>query len=277
MADEKNIIKINPSKSSTLEFEVTVSGVDNILPKVRFVIKKVQDGVDWCVECKKLDNNKWEAKFPSFSTKSSSTQFNIEVIVDEYFFIPAEGTINFITAPDVSFAKQPAKPTVSTSFVVKQDNDPIPKKTKIKEASGGGEVTGQYAPTNSLLVPEEDPSYTYSRAKTAQAEVYDQYIDRDKVFRDDIENDDRDFFGDMTPGQGYQYPQPDNKKEFDARDIAGNIIKQTIGNNIKTNSKPGSLFKRDHNGNIHIPGLENVQQKQSMLDKESKIRAILNK
>ena len=148
MADE-NVIKLNPNKSSTLEFDVTVSGLDGAPPIVRFVIHEMLDGVDWTVKCSKVEKNRWKASFPAFKNMElDRNTFSVEVIVDEYFFKPAEGEIVFINTPDVSFDKPKSnRPSVSASFTVKQDEEvEKPKKTKktVKEAMGGGEVTGQF-------------------------------------------------------------------------------------------------------------------------------------
>ena len=99
MATENNTIRINPGKASTLEFDVTISGLDKISPIVRFVIHKANNNIDWVVNCKKLEGSKWQASFPAFENfKLSSCNFSVEVIVDEYFFNPAKGEIEFINA-----------------------------------------------------------------------------------------------------------------------------------------------------------------------------------
>lgn len=117
-------IKINPNKPSVLEFEVLVSGVE-ITPQVKFILRHAKYGMDWSIDCTSLGNNKWEASFPVLdSITTESCLFQVVVILDEYYFIPAEAEIHFLRNPDVSFkAKIQEKPTVTTSFVVKQDEE----------------------------------------------------------------------------------------------------------------------------------------------------------
>lgn len=62
---EKTTIKINPTKPSKLEFDVTITGLDDIKPKVRFVLCKVHDGVDWVVTCTSVDGDRWAASLPA--------------------------------------------------------------------------------------------------------------------------------------------------------------------------------------------------------------------
>lgn len=134
MTEESNIIQLNPKKSSTLEFDVTISGLENTTPIVRFIIQNVKDNIDWVVNCKLIDGAKWQAAFPAFDNiKLDTCQFFVEVIVDEYYFKPASGKIVFINAPDISFkSKDIPKPSVTTSFVVKQEDDPIPEPAKVE-------------------------------------------------------------------------------------------------------------------------------------------------
>ena len=134
MTEESNIIQLNPKKSSTLEFDVKISGLEDITPIVRFIIQNVKDNIDWVVNCKLIDDAKWQAAFPAFDNiKLDTCRFFVEVIVDEYYFKPASGKIVFVNTPDISFkAKNVPKPSVTTSFVVKQDEDPIPEPAKVE-------------------------------------------------------------------------------------------------------------------------------------------------
>jgi hypothetical protein len=296
MAEAQNTIRLNPTKPSELEFEVSISGIENIAPVVRLVIKDVQDGVDWVVKCKKLEESKWQANFPAFpDLKLNTLLFAVEVIVEEeYYFKPAQGSIIFVTTPDVSFkAKAGSKPTVSASFTVKQDEDPTPSKKdpkkKVSEASGGMEITGQFNPNNSLLKKEEDPARGQSHTKMWDANQNDEFIDRARL---DMITD-----AEPVPGDGSQYPQSDGKSEYfdteydfddteeddseeenplvyDPNKIARNILKDTIGK-AKAPSKLGSLFRRGEDGKIIVPGLESEEQKELKAAVNSRIRNLI--
>lgn len=272
MAEENNTLQINPTKPTIIDFDVMISGLENIAPSVRFVIHKVRDDVDWMFQCVKLEGTKWQVSFPSFEDiKLNSCKFSVEVIVDEFYFKPAEGEILFVSS-NVSFTpKSGVKPNVTASFKVKQEEKPKkPTKKKVDEASGGPEVTGQFAPNNDLLKPEEDPEDTQGKVKTAQAEVDDQFIDKSRL--DDITDE-------MVPGEGEQYPQEDEKEdedEFDPRKVAETIIRSTVSP-ISPSSKRGSLFQRDASGKIIVPGLESPSQKQRLSEKEQRVREILGK
>lgn len=282
---EKNIIHLNPTESSTAEFDVTISGLENATPIVRVVILDVTDGVDWTVQCTKLEDNKWQAIFPAFvGIKLTSRKFCVEVIVDEYFFKPIEGKVVFIGTPDVLVkAVNKMKPTVSVS-VAEQDDKP--NKKVVKEAAGGPEITGQFAPTNALLKPEEDPTATQGHVKVAQAELDDQYIDKARL--DDITDED------PIPGEGNQYPQDDGKGEWDDDEIEPEedavkfnmdeiveaILKQPaeLGTSPRgVGLKRSSLFKRDADGKLIVPGLENEKQKRELADREQRVKDILKK
>lgn len=291
---EDNTIRINPTKASTLEFDVTISGLENITPNVRFVIEKANDTIDWMTTCSKLEGSQWQASFPAFKNfKLTSCKFRVEVIVDEYYFCPANGIIEFVNAPDVSFKSKTNKPSVSASFKVKQEDEPVkPKKETKKKVSeamnggGGGEVTGQYAPTNDLLKPEEDPTDTHGKVKVPQAELDDQFINKARL--GEITDEE------PTPGTGAQYPQSDGKDEdelddeviddirkriapkgeFDPKRVAEDILQSTMGKVAFPNSK-GSLFRRDADGKPIVPGLETNKQLQEKAEKEQRVKDIL--
>ncbi len=283
---EKNIIQLNPTKSSTAEFDVTILGLENTTPTVRVVVLDVMDGVDWIVPCTRLEDNKWQAIFPAFvGIKLTSRKFCVEVIVDEYFFKPIEGKIVFIGTPDVSVKSvSNEKPTVLGTFTGLGDDQS--SKKVVKEAAGGPEITGQYAPTNALLKPEEDPTATQSHVKMAQAALDDQYIDKARL--DDITDED------PIPGEGEQYTQDDGKGEwtddeiepeedavrFDLDKTVESILNDMVPlglspDGMGTINKKGSLFKRDADGKIIVPGLENPKQKRELADREQRVKDIL--
>lgn len=265
----KNTIQLNSAKSSSIDFNVTITGTEKATPSVRFVIENLTDGVNWVVPCKKLDADKWQATFPAFGDAVPNlANFSVEVIVDDYYFKPAQGVIQFTNTPDIAVESTTSKhkPIVVTSFNVNQ----------IDEASGGPEVTGQYAPTNGLLKKEEDPTITQGHVKTAQAELDDQFIEKEKL--DDIVDE-------IRPGEGKQYPQDDEKEDeyededdFDPRKVAESIIQQTVGLGVSfrgNGEKKGSLFQRDIDGKVLIPGLETASQKQNIAEREKRIRDAL--
>lgn len=123
-------ISINPSKSSTFEFDVSVQGVaqDNP-PSVRFIIEDVFEGCDVSINCSKVRGSKWAVDLPSdLKLTEDSYKFRLEVVVNEYYFEPAEGTIEIVKEPDVQFTED-VKPVVTTSFgsveVLEEQDAPV--------------------------------------------------------------------------------------------------------------------------------------------------------
>lgn len=272
MATENNTIRINPTKPSTLEFDVMISGLDTIVPIVRFVIQKANEEVDWVVKCSKLEGTKWQASFPAFKNfKVNSCEFCVEVIVDEYFFKPAEGMIEFINTPDISFNSKTRsnKPSVTTSFTVKQSDEMVkPLKNKKVVIETSGEVTGMYAPTNGLLSPEENPEYDESNVKIPHTEKDDELVNKARLWKITDKE--------PTPGTGASYPEEDIDDDLTDTDIDPTKVVEAIL--LTKHTLPisqGSLFKRDADGKAIVPGLESVSQKQARIIKEQKIKDIL--
>jgi hypothetical protein len=303
----ENNIQINPKKSSELEFDVVISGIDATnIPVVRFVISA--GDCDYSFKCGKIEGekSKWIAKMPPLShIKTETAPFRVEVIIDDYYFEPAEGEITFITAPEVKFtSKNTPKPSVTASFTVKQEEEEKeePKKkagtgkyfTKdevrahgkkkvaedLQEAtSGGGEITGMYAPNNSLLKPEEDP--TKNGRMRGDTSVNDEFTDEDRLSLDKAEE-----IGTPSPGEGRAYQQEDGKpregkivppeedEEFDPKKVAEDIVKSALGKLPKATVK-GTLFKRDSSGKTVIKGLESEKTTQTLKDNAQKVKDIL--
>jgi ribosomal protein S12 len=290
MAD--NNIQLNPSKPTELEFDVMIQGIGKMdVPVVRFVIVSAIEDYDFSFRCIKVEGekSKWVAMMPALpGIKSESADFRVEVIIDDYYFEPAAGEITFISTPEVHFKdKKGTKPTVSTSFTVKQ-KDVVPSEEKpakkknvkedvkpvdaVTEAAGGGEITGQYAPSNDLLVPEEDPA-SNGRMR-GNKPVNDEFTDEDRLSLDKAEE----ISSSITPGEGRAYQQEDGKKQdepFDAKKVASGIVKTTMGGGAKKPDSVGSLFKRDSSGKAVIRGLESESSKKQLKDNADKVKDIL--
>lgn len=236
-----------------------VQGSDDEKPVVRFAMSGCDD-YDCMFACKHVDGNKWSVSLPALThfTKTS-VPFRVEVIIDGYYFEPASGTVQMMTDPSVKVSSKSSKPTVATSFTVKQSEDVKP----VKEAAGGGEVTGQYAPTNGLLKPEEEP--LQSTVKTAQAEKDDQQIDLEKLAS---------IASHVVPGETTD-PTPDvDLDEFDPKRVAENIVKSTVGR-VEKPSRKGSLFERDPGGKPLVRGLDKPHTKAIKQANAAKVKEIL--
>jgi hypothetical protein len=274
-------ITINPAKNSDLEFDVMIQGLDNVDPPiVKFVITSESAGCDYAFRCKRVEGedtkHRWLAKLPALQhIKESSVKFHVEVIVEGYYFEPAQGSVTLINDPAVKFQPSVSKPKVTTSFTVRQDEDEKPAKKDVKEASGGGEITGQYAPTNGLLKPEFPPPQ--SHVKVGQAEKDDEHIDHTKL--DDIASH-------VVPGETTD-PEPqhgnnvadevldDEVNDFDPKRVAEDIVRNTFGTGLTRPQKPGSLFGRRADGSAIVEGLDTPAEKIAKAAKATKVREIL--
>lgn len=269
---EEAVIVINPTKTSELEFEVMIQGIDAALPTVRFVIEDAMGGGHFTFPCTKIkdEKTKWSAKLPALKfIDKESIKFHVEVIIDEYYFEPAQGKIDFVNSPVVNFKESKgARPTVTASFTVKQEEDPIEERFA---TAGGGETTGQTAPSPVLNVPEEDPSFELNMKNRTPVE--DEYID---LARLELDDDIDDIASEVIPGQGVQYPEKE-KPAFDAKQVAEGIIRSTVGKNpIKTPEKRGSLFARSANGKAIVKGLEDPETKRLREEKAQRVKDILH-
>lgn len=258
---EENTIKLNPEKPTTLEFEVKISGLDDTKPIVRFVIHDVFENASWTFNCTPLKDSMYSATFPAFpDITHKSRQFSVEVIVNEFFFIPAKGEVVFIGVNDVSFKLSTvSRPTVSTSFIVKQDQEP----TKVKEALNDVvDIPGNPGPTNQLRLEKNPTEEDYHKNRKDET-------GKDSVSIDQIASH-------VIPGDtNVDNMTPPEEEPFDPRKVASNLIKSKLGTLRSPNVK-GTLFTRTPSGKTRINGLEDAKTQQELDTKASKVKEILN-
>lgn len=207
MADtDTTEININIAKEAKLEFEVHIQGTDDDDMSVRMILKDADVGCDLSFACNHVEDSTWTVTFPPLASilKQSSYPFVLEVVVDGYYFDPANGTINCMAAPTVDMsAKKRKKPSVKAAFTVKQD-DAEPVREGVS-----GENPETASPTNALLTPEAPPPDTEppTRAELAkQAEA-------------------------------------EKQEEFDPSEVANQIIRKKMGK-VAAPAEKGFLFNR---------------------------------
>ena len=125
------IVRVNNTKETNLEFDIAIQGlVEDAAPNtdVRFVVKNVKDKYNVSVKCERNDNKKWVANLPALYLESTQQPFQIEVIVDGYYFAPASGTLEVINEPTVKIKEEstPQKQitvtaSIGSSTIVEED------------------------------------------------------------------------------------------------------------------------------------------------------------
>lgn len=239
-----NNIVINPLKTSTIEFEVIIQGSDIVIPKVRLVALSASDECSYLFACERKDKEKniWEAKIPALlHVKDSTMPFCIEVILDDYIFIPAEGTLTLVSVGDV----KTEVPAIKNVALVQES-----------------EITGQYAPTNNLLKPEEEPKQSSVKAMDIQKD--DELVDKTQL---------SDLGSSFTPGE--ETDKPTDIVSYDPKQVAEEIVKNMVGS-VKKPEKPGTLFSRK-NGKVVVDGLDSPDDLATKHERAKRVRQILNK
>lgn len=105
-------INITPSKPSDVEFDLSIQGLDiNNQVSVRLVILNLYKDIDLSIHCTRGKDSKWLAIIPpGIPYGSNSYKFKIEVVVNEYYFEPADGEINIVLEP------VERRPVISATF-----------------------------------------------------------------------------------------------------------------------------------------------------------------
>lgn len=254
------VIKINLSKPTELDFDVSVkTNCADDKPCVRLSVELEVEKRWLSLVCvKDEETKKWSVTIPPLKPLADRSEypFIVEVILEDYYFVPAKGILQPMEAPSVDMAAQ-KKPVVTATF----DNKEEPTKEHIEErAPGAGDITGYVAPTTKLLKPEFPP-------KLKHVEKPD---DEDEDIADVIA------VSSVTPGDAGRTAdnrkQPDGKGGFDAREVAQRIVKDKV--KAKMPATKGYLFKRVGEQAV-VEGLEPHNIKKVQDDKAKKVKDIL--
>lgn len=125
------VIKLHNSKDTEFEFDVAIQGPNgDASPVVRFVVENV-NGYNVAVECESRGINKWAAHVPAINSLTEDHKFHIEVIVEGYYFVPTEGLIEVVNAPQVEI-KENFLPTEMTKPFVSADLSGVVTESKAK-------------------------------------------------------------------------------------------------------------------------------------------------
>lgn len=113
-------IRISSTEATKLDFDVSIQGLDETKKKnadVRFVVEGASyDAVIRCTD----NGSRWAVNIPPMPL-TEAKKFRVEVIVDEYYFVPVSGNLQVVTPPKVmaegfTQTEEKIKPAVSASF-----------------------------------------------------------------------------------------------------------------------------------------------------------------
>lgn len=310
MTDNNNI-NINSSKPSEFDFNIHVQGISTDDPRtdttVRFVIYNTELNMDLAFPCTSADDSDstlWKVKFPQFDKllKQSSYQFRVEVIVDGYYFEPANGTLIFVGSPTIEMSKtSPVKEQVSITnnvelpikkveidtpkIKIPDVVDPIIEKVLIDNPTISAPTSKDKAVLDVLseFVKEQavQNSDVITPATTAtnrllmpefKPEDTTMVNIEDKKVSDELEDDPTKLSGKVMPTKkkaGVSTSEVITTiTNFDPTQIAKTLVKEHIKVSIPTTK--GSLFTRGSDGKPIVLGLESEETK-AILKKNANI------
>lgn len=129
--NDQPVIKLHNAKETEFEFNVAINGPsDESTPVVRFVLENVK-GYNVAVDCNKVGPDSWGVRIPALQHLSENHNFHVEVIVDGYFFIPSQGLVEVVQAPQVAIKEGLSQDKPKVTAQIKQVTESeIPKKLK---------------------------------------------------------------------------------------------------------------------------------------------------
>lgn len=115
-------LKVNSCKDTEFEFDVEIQGLNEentAAAEVRFVVLEVNGQFDAAIKCSRTTTNRWLVRIPPLNLTSVQQPFQIEVIVDGYYFVPVSGNLFVVSTPKIDLsAQETSKPIVSATFAV---------------------------------------------------------------------------------------------------------------------------------------------------------------
>lgn len=129
-----NVITINNTKKNTLEFDVSIQGLDTKDVDVKFVIKT--KGMDLAFAAKHDKGDTWSVTIPELPMVEKTTyKCHVCVVADGYYFEPMKGTVNIVGSHEI-YTTTPKNVTLEPDDKKKEEKKDTSKDKKpVKESS----------------------------------------------------------------------------------------------------------------------------------------------
>ncbi len=190
----ENVVSINHTKASTLEFDLTTEGVETKDIVVKFMIEAKGMEIGFQAKKKKGKDagDSWSVKLPALPMlEKTAYTYCIEVHSDGYFFEPLKGTLNVVGSAEI-YSTAPKNPTLKSADS-KDEKKPAAKKkateavqTKpVRAREKGIEQIAQElmenkanqpkpAPKKKAATPEKPQRYTEPLIKKTEQEIVEE-------------------------------------------------------------------------------------------------------
>lgn len=124
-------ITLTTKRENQFDFDLTASGIDIKKAAVHFCVS-IDKHTSSLVHCRHLAGQKWSVTFPKGLLDSGKYQFKLCVVVDDFYFEPASGNINVVTADNITVGSSP-KVSSEDEEVATKPKEEKPKEEKPKE------------------------------------------------------------------------------------------------------------------------------------------------
>ncbi len=243
-------VTIVEGRVNEIEFEMNLSGVNKKEPAVRFVIEN--KSMNYTMIAKHGDGDNWAVSIPVIpNLKNKSYPFRLEVIVDGYYFEPFRGTVDIVAEPVVKTANvgasHPAEPVVKGVSVKGEEE----KKAKPKRKPAKKKVVKQ-KPIKEELPQLEEP-------------VVEEPIMDEPPIEEIVEDPEEDFKNMADMWLSRDKPVV-TEKDKTVKNIINDLATRP---NVTETVCPAPMLD-------NIKDDEKVEQDSALLEKDIKVRAILN-
>lgn len=279
-----NIVTITNAKKNTLQFELSIEGLEAKEVSVRFVVETAK-GIELGFMCKNSDGEKWEVNIPKLEMlEKTAYPFHIDVIADGYYFEPMKGTINVVGSQQI-YASEPK----NTTLAPPKPSTPVPAAKKGESTKVGKDIKKKDTSIQkkpSEMKPEEvtkkpTPPGKSEKKKPAKKSVKEETklnnIDVDGI----IEKVKTEAASKTPPEKVESIPASEDKKDKvnvhqiiqEAKESSKEITKEKSKTDSKANFRRVSEEREPIIKSSKEP--EHQVEKKELSEQEKRIRAIL--
>lgn len=256
MAEKSNTILITTQHENIIEFDIKVDGLQCSEVQARIILKTEQFDINHLADRKKDKNNKdtWQCAIPphAFFKDEETYPFDIEVIVDGYYFRPFSGDFKITMAGDVE-----AFNVINTTNIVQTEEVP---ELVIEEP----EVEEAVAPKPTF---EELTKKVLERGKVRRDRLEDQKTTVEETpVLDDIEATVNNIINDISADESVSEATINNEMD----DVVNNIIKdiqneETLSEETTEEPDIASIIEKQTKGNNQLADILNNKQKEDIV------------
>jgi len=213
----QSIINVKKNAPTTIEFKLDVTGVEEAKKtQTSLVIEGVLNGCDICVKAEHKKDDIWSVTIPNLKNfTKESYGVRLEVVVDGYHFVPAQGKMVIVDNPVVEVVTE--NKVVSDDMLEESVNAGTDTIGSPDSQVGTDKLEPEYPVDND----EEGDERAHSELRITPGQNTDEHIGDNERDEDEPGTDIEDMASHVSGREGPQL-------QFDVKETADKILKSVL-------------------------------------------------